>query len=87
MAVAGEEPAPDVVRLNLPPNAVADDPPWRSWSADGTARLHYRTVRVGGLAPRRSYPFRLEAEGTARAAASLTTLPEMLPTSAEKPIS
>jgi hypothetical protein len=60
--------------------------PWQHWSArEGEHRVNYQRVTLTGLPARTLLPVQLLVNGQPQADARLTTLPDHLPTLAEKP--
>lgn len=57
---------------------------WERWPKDGSPRIRYQRVPLPGLMPRSTYGLRLLSGTQTLADASVTTLPDRLPTKDEK---
>lgn len=59
---------------------------WVDWvSRDGNNRVRYQRVLLNNLNPKETYPLRLRLGGAVRADATVTTLPDRLPTPGQTP--
>jgi hypothetical protein len=81
MAVVNESTATSQITLE------PQSPPltWKRWPLTGPIQIHYCEAEVTSLAVRRTYAFTMRAGGNPVAAATVTTLPNELPTLGEKP--
>lgn len=81
-----ERPAASQIALESSAGPIPLDPNWIHWaSRTGQQTLDSQVVQLSGLQPRTTHTVQLRVDGQIQASASVTTLPDRLPTPDAKP--